>query len=325
MGCVGDCVVVEVDGKAFEAHVSVAQLKLEQGVYRAAYPGDRALMDMLGAQLSLRGRTAGGVKYFREGCRASGDYNTGLGNTLLMGTFVICAMDSLDLARPWSVLADGDNCLLFMRVDDLELVVDKFPLALSSLCGHEMTVEKPSRSLEEVVFGQSHPVRTGRGLVMARDPYKVLSGAFCGYRHFHDRKFTPRLVRGIAMAEQAVSRGLPVVGPYFDEVVRLTTKYKSIRSLEFFLEGHLIGALPDPGYVPVTPEARESYSRAFGLGVEEQLLMEKRLIAGLRRDLVQVLDSGCWLENVVEVLNGKTLDSSTNSHEWLFTGRYFVP
>jgi hypothetical protein len=59
--------------------------------------------------------------------------------------------------------------------------------------------------------------------------------------------------------------------------------------------------------------------------VEEQLLMEKRLIAGLRRDLVHVLDSGCWLENVVEVLNGKTLDSSTNSHEWLFTGRYFVP
>lgn len=319
MAAVGDCVVVEVDGKAFEAHVTVEQMTdLEHPIYRAAFPGDSELSRLLRAQLKLSGRTASGVRFSRPGCRASGDFNTGLGNTLLMGSFVIAAMQSLDFATPWTTLADGDNCLLFFRRSELPRVQRDFSPALSSLCAHEMTVEKPAHCLEEVCFGQSHPVRVAQGLVMVREPFKVLSNAFSGYRHYHDRRFAPRLVRAIAQAEQAQNRGVPILGPYFSEVVRLTTKYKSLRDPSFFLEGHLLGVGPDPGFIPVTDEARNSFALAFGLGVEEQLVLERDLLFGLRRDLLSTLDSGRWLDHVEEVFNGKTLTDSDSARSWLY-------
>jgi hypothetical protein len=322
MASVGDCVVMEVDGKAFEAHVTVKQLReLEHGVYKAAYPGDRELRWLLSKQLTLEGRSAGGVKFFREGCRASGDFNTGLGNTILMGSFVIAAMSLLGLVSPWTVLADGDNCLLFFRRPDLGVVQAKFSCVLSSLCSHEMTVEKPAFTLEEVVFGQSHPVETQAGLTMVRDPFKVLSGAFCGYRHFHDRKFACRLVRAIAMAERAQNNGVPILGPYFCEVARLTHHYRSIRDVEYYLEGHLMHVPTFREELPVTEAARHSFARAYGLGVEEQLGLEDALIRGLRRDLLTTLERGSWLSSVEEVFNGTTAFDSEAARSWLFFDR----
>jgi len=78
-----DCVVFEVDGKAFEAHVTVPQLEQEHSVYDVAYQ-DARLRKVLSRQLELAGVTANGVKFSRPGGRASGDYNTGMGNTLVM-------------------------------------------------------------------------------------------------------------------------------------------------------------------------------------------------------------------------------------------------
>lgn len=319
MASVGDCVVVEVDGKAFEAHVTMRQLGLEQSVYRAAFPGDSGLAELLRAQLRLKGRTAGGVGFSRDGCRASGDFNTGMGNTILMGCFVLAAMSELEFQTPWTVLVDGDNCLLFVRRPELGKLIARFADCLSSLCGHEMTVEKPAFCLEEVCFGQSHPVRTGAGLTMVRDPFKVLSNAFCGYRHFHDHKFACRLIRSIAMAERAQNRGVPILSAYFDTAVTLTHHYKEIKDVEFFLDGHLWHAPPDRGFVPVSDEARISFELAFGLGVDEQLAMEARLCEGLRRDLVRVLDSGRWLESTRAVSHGAVRSSNDSSLSWLYS------
>lgn len=320
MDSVGDCVVFEVDGKAFESHVTDKQLAREHGVYKAAYPGDEVLVWMLEKQLKLSGRTQGGIKYTRPGGRASGDYNTGLGNTLLMGVFVICALQSLAPAGPWTVLADGDNCLIFLH-SSLRHCVGRFGDAMSAVCAHEMTVEKPVTVLEEVCFGQSKPCFTERGLIMVRDPFKALSGAFCGYRHFHDPHFAPRLVRGIAMAELSLARGVPVLGAYFAEAEYLTRKYKSLKNVEFFLEGHLLGLPPDPGIVKVSLDARVSFERAWGISPEEQLSLERLLVEGLRRDFVRVLDSGVWLSRVTPVTHGPGPPDASNAAEHLFLER----
>lgn len=319
METVGDCTVFEVDGKAFEAHVTKWQLSmLEHPVYKAAYPGDQTLAHMLRVQEVLSGKTAGGTRFARQGCRASGDFNTGLGNTLLMGTFVICAMECLDCDFPWTVLADGDNCLLFVDRLKGKRVVDEFAGVLSSICSHEMTVEKPVTVLEQVVFGQSKPCFTEQGYKMVRDPFKVISGAFCGYRHFHDKKFAPRLIRGIAQAELSLARGLPLLDAYFGEAERLTRKYKEIRRLEDFLEGHLVHLPPDTGPVGVSMAARTSFDLAWGIGPDEQVRLERLLVAGLRRDFNRILDSGHWLSNVVEVMHGKVEAGGYNTQESLF-------
>lgn len=306
MASVGDCLVFEVDGKAFEAHVTRGQLVAEQTVYKAAYPNDSFLRMLLRVQLGLSGKSASGIRYSREGCRASGDFNTGLGNTILMGNYVIAAMESLRADFRWTVLADGDNCLLFVERLGGAGLPDKFYDLVRSVCAHEMTVEKPTTVLEEVVFGQSQPVLTALGYVMVRSPYKVLSGAFCGYRHYHDRAFAPRLGLAVAQAEMAVNRGVPVLGPYFEEAARLLGHHKLPRDPSYFLEGHLIGVV-DPGWVPVTVAARHSFELAFGIGIEEQFALERRLLGGLRSNLVSTFAKGTWLDSVVQDNHGTDL------------------
>jgi len=318
MASVGsDVVVMEVDGVAFEAHVTEAQLSfLEHSVYRAAYPGDHQLRRLLKAQLKLKGKTAGGVKYERPGCRASGDFNTGLGNTLLMGSFVICTMVTLNLVRPWTVLADGDNCLLFVTREDLRYVEREFQGAMSKLCAHEMTVEKPVAHLEGVTFGQSNPVRTARGPVMVRNPWKVLSGAFCGYRYFNEPRFSPSLLRGIALAERAVCTGVPLLGPYFERASHLLRHFRLPTDLDKFLEGHLLGVDLSTPTSPVTLEARVSFDLAFGVGIDEQLRIEADLIAQLDTYLLPVVKEARWLKNITHPSHGKGHEGANSGEQF---------
>jgi len=319
MRMVGDCVVLEVDGKAFEAHVGRDQLLAEHSVYKAAWPNDTTLNWLLSKQLELSGSTSRGVDFSREGCRASGDFNTGLGNTMLMGLFVITAIENLlrGSHSKATVLADGDNCLLFVERDRETLFRERFAGAVSVICSHELTVEKPVSILERVVFGQSRPCMTAAGLVMVRDIFKTLSGAFCGYRHYGDRNFGPRLVRSVAQAELSLSRGVPVLQPYFEAVVRCTSKYKALKDPTQFLEGHLLHVV-DRGHVPIVAEARQSFSRGWDIGAEDQVELERRLVSLVERNLCRVLDGGVWLDHVVLVDHGPLGDREPSDQDHLF-------
>lgn len=309
MGYVGDCTVFEVDGKAFEAHVTRQQLVLEQSVYRAAFEGDDELRGLLRHQLSLKGSTAAGFKYKRDGGRASGDFNTGLGNTLLMGSFVLVVMRRFNLKHRWEVLVDGDNALIFVDTREAADVATSFSAAMSDVCSHEMEVEKPTTVLEEVIFGQSQPILTQSGYRMVRDYRKVLSGAFCGYRYYNDPKFAPKLLREVAIAESAVNTGVPVLGPYFEEAARILKNFSPLKDPNFFLEGHLLGWKPRRSQV-VTREARVSFQMGFGMLPDEQVRMEKRLIACLRLHLHDIVSKARWLDNII--LDGHGRDAATD-------------
>jgi hypothetical protein len=314
---VGDCIVFEVDGKAFEAHVGSEQLRLEHAVYKAAYPKDRTLCWLLEKQLHLVGKTNHGWKYRRDGCRASGDFNTGLGNTILMGTFTIAALETLtDATSRWTVMADGDNCLIFIDRHSATRVHGLFAEAIASVSSHEVTLERPTDTIEEVTFGQSQPVLTDRGYVMVRDVYKVLSGAFSGYRHYGEARFAPRLVKAVAQAEGALACGVPLLQPYFAEVLRVCQGYKDLSRPDLFLEGHLLH-VPTYAVAPIGQRTRLSFERAFGIGPAEQVSMEARLVALVRDQLPAVLAGGSWLKRVVEVGCGPLGDRDESDMDWL--------
>jgi len=160
-----NCVVFEVDGKAFEAHVSQESLMREHAIYMAAYKGDRNLKRLLDTQLVLKGRTDCGIKFRRDGARASGDFNTGMGNTLIM--LACCraalrlAVDELKTEFRYDILADGDNCLIFVENTSAEWLHENFARLASTVCEQELAVESPVRNLSEVVFGQSRPCLVG--------------------------------------------------------------------------------------------------------------------------------------------------------------------
>jgi len=274
------CVVVEVDGKAFEAHLERWMLELEHKVYAAAFPGDGELKRLLRCQLSMKGVTQGGVKFEREGGRASGDYNTGMGNTLCMLAVVESVLKRMGLTT-YDTLADGDNCLLFLEPGSLDHVRGDFArLALDA--GHEMVLERPAWVLEAVRFGQSAPIRISPGrLSMVRDWRKVLSQGLSSHAHLHDVRFAKRHLRGVALCESALSRGVPILGEWADSVLRATEGIEP-PPFSWYRDYQVLGVVEGAWNNPVlgvrpTEEARRSFALAFGTSVCDQVDLESRL------------------------------------------------
>jgi hypothetical protein len=277
-----ECVVFEVDGKAFEAHVDRRQLELEHSVYAAAYPGDRDLMRVLSHQLENVGVTACGVKFGRSGGRASGDFNTGMGNSIIMLSIVQAVMTFIGLHR-FDSLVDGDNALIFVPANDYERVVTNFSQLALRFSGHEMVLERPVRVVEEVRFGQSAPVETARGWTMVRDWRKVLSQGTSSHANLNSPTLAKRWLYGVSLCELSLARGVPIIGRWADSLRACTDQgsnvaYDLLRDYQAM--GVDLSVVGKARYEPPSVRARESFSRAFGTSPLEQIIIEQELEVG---------------------------------------------
>jgi hypothetical protein len=281
-----DCVVFEVDGKAFEAHVGPHQLRQEHAVYRAAFPGDRELSDLLRVQERLEGRASFGAKFSREGGRASGDFNTGMGNTIIMLAVVVSCLRAYKV--PFDVLVDGDNALVFLRHRDSSRVLRVFAADVLACSGHEVTLERPVSVLEEIRFGQSAPIHLGpkRGYCMVRDYRKVLSGALSSHRWLREPRFAREWIAGVARCELSLARGLPVLQEWALQLLDASEHSGAVRAHPygdyFYLGGWMAGV---DVALDVSLEARVSFERAFGLDPEAQVRLERSFRGRLGRTL----------------------------------------
>jgi hypothetical protein len=279
MSAVPDCVVFEVDGKAFEAHCDVWQLLQEHSVYETAYPGCGGLKHLLNKQLRNFGRTAGGLRFSRCGGRASGDFNTGMGNTLIMLAIVDAVLRTLR-TRVYDTLVDGDNALIFIRRRDCRRVVEGFAASALEISGHEMVLERPVDYLEGVRFGQSAPVKTRRGWTMVRDWRKVLSQGTSSHAHLREPGFRCEFLHGVSLCELSLARGVPILGRWAESLRAATELGRPVRlhphrdyqALGVDLERVHLATYEEP-----VVEARLSFFRAFGVTPDEQRHIESRL------------------------------------------------
>lgn len=269
-----DCVVFEADGRAFEAHVGPDQLVQEQRVYSAAFPGDRGLSSLLRKQLNLEGRLSCGAKFSRPGGRASGDFNTGMGNTIIMLCVVVAVMKSFGVG--FDLLVDGDNCLVFCERADLPVVLADFAPRAVAWSGQELVVERPVDVMEHIRFGQSAPVSVGGGRwMMVRDPRKVLSGATSSYKWLREPLFARTYLHGVSRCELSLALGMPVLQAWALHLMGVTSTMKKLKEhpfVDYFVLGGWFAGESDAR--PVLQETRESFERAFNISVEEQKEME---------------------------------------------------
>lgn len=280
------CVVFEVDGKAWEAHVGPSQLRAEHEVYEAAFPGDQSLRRLLREQRKLRGKLPCGAKFSREGGRASGDFNTGMGNSLIMLVVVVAALRSYNV--PFDVLIDGDNALVFLRQCDSSRVLSTFAAHVLANSGQEVLLDRPVTVIEEIRFGQSAPISLGthRGWCMVRDYRKVLSGALSSHRWLREPRFALEWMRGVAACELSLARGVPVLQEWALGLQALLGGPAGVRAhphADYFVMGAWLADVE--ASVPVCSETRESFERAFGLETEAQVLLEREFPARLREAL----------------------------------------
>jgi len=281
MAAVPDCVVVEVDGATFEAHISPEVLRMEHSVYEAAFPGDRELSRLLRAQLTLAGVTSGGVKFRREGARASGDYNTGMGNTLVMLAVITWALERLPFVRRAELLVDGDNALLFLPRSVLHQVQRLLPRVVVRV-GFEMTLERPVSVLEQVRFGQSAPVEVAPGRwFMVRDWRKVLSHACSSHVHLREPRFARKWLHGVARCEAALASRVPILWKWATSLMEATRSGAAPLPLDRYpdykFRGVTAASYAKAEVLPPCEVGRASFFRAFGVSPETQVAVESRL------------------------------------------------
>jgi len=270
-----DCVVFEVDGKAFEAHVTKDALRLEHGVYKAAFPADEALAQVLGYQ-RFAGTTQSGVKFSRSGGRASGDFNTGMGNTLIMLALCVGVLNGYRVR--YDLLVDGDNALVFLERCNAGRVRQTFGQDVLDASGFEFTLEKPVSYIEGIRFGRSAPVWLGSYWTMVRCPFSVLSGAYASHRWLREPSFGARWANGVARCELSLARGVPVLQAAALSVLRATASRSKV-PVEALSDMFVLGAwlAEETDAVDISPEARVSFERAFGLSAEVQMAWESHL------------------------------------------------
>jgi len=292
------CTVFEVDGKAFEAHVSYAQLCCERSVYQAAYPGDSDLKRVLSKQL-FEGKTSSGVKFSRPGGRASGDFNTGMGNTLIMLAAVVGVLKSRH--RKFDILCDGDNALVFCESRDLAWVRQGFYRDVLAASGHELTLEKPVTVLEHVRFGRSAPVFLGHGLgwTMVREPESVLSGAYASHRWLREPLFARRWLSGVARCELSLAIGVPVLQQHSLKVLKAVGHSSKALPDAALADYFVVGAwlAGEGSVIQPTRECRLSFEAAFGWSPEVQLAVEKQEVVVGHPSFVQYMPPPShWVE-----------------------------
>jgi len=275
-----DGVCFEVDGKAFEAHVTSGQVKAEHSVYLSAYQGCKELRAVLGRQRFV-GVTPSGVRFSRKGGRASGDFNTGMGNTIIMLCVLTHVLETYGCK--FDILVDGDNALVFLESVDYPTVVDNFAQKVLLCSGHEMTLEKPVSYVEGVRFGRSAPVFLGHGLgwTMVREPEAVLSCAYSSHRWLREPVFARRWLHGVARCELSLARGIPVLQPAALSVLRQTVSRKAVpvdALSDYFAVGAWLASERD--VIPIGLETRLSFERAFGWSPDKQVAVEK-VLAGV--------------------------------------------
>lgn len=272
-------VCVSLDAKRFDKHVSPEALQAEHSVYNAVY-SDPYLAKLLNWQVKNKGKTMNGIKYRVTGNRMSGDYNTGMGNCLLMAAMTESFLMSLGLKR-WDYFADADDCLVFIERVDLQRLLDNVKPGFLRF-GQEVRIEDVAHEYWDIRHCQGSPLVTASGVRMIRDFRKVLSQAFCGYNHYHDPIGGMRVMKSVAQCELILNAGVPILQPLSQKVLALLdqTKFSKLDTRDTAVWLALIEsrrrnfAWVSDASVEITSEARRSFERVFGLTTEQQLAWE---------------------------------------------------
>lgn len=258
-----DPVALCLDHSKFDCHVSVELLKQEFAFYERFYPGDKLLKGLLRAQLRNSGSTRNGTTYKTIGTRMSGDQNTGLGNSVLNYGMLKEYVGSV----PAGFYIDGDDSVIIVERNDLH----KLSLNVFKQFGMETKLEL-ANEFEQVEFCQCRPVFDGIAWHMIRNPFRALARLPWLVKRNH-LAVIPRYIRSVGMCELSLNMGIPVM----QSVASSMIKYgggKYMKTDRHYLANMCQIKPWHAREVPIRLVTRESFAKAWGIQVEEQLELE---------------------------------------------------
>lgn len=263
---------VGLDASRFDQHVSPEALRFEHGLYNDIFRDDK-LAELLSWQVNQRGfanMTDGDVTYTVEGCRASGDMNTALGNVYLM-----CAITHhflVDLPCKWRFINDGDDCGIFIESADVHHL-DALP-AHHLQFGFEMEVEEPAYEPEQIEFCQSRPIQlNAHEWMMVRNIHKAMKHDWLCITS-HDWCTTEEILVATSRCGIALYGDVPVLGVMYRAMARFPYKEAKVGRLLETKEGWRRGLTGHRLHPIDETLARVSVYKAFNIMPDEQVHLE---------------------------------------------------
>jgi len=272
-------VCLSIDMSRFDKHVDRALLQIEHSVYTRCN-NDPEFAQLLSWQLDNEGKTSHGIRYKTSGKRMSGDMNTALGNCIIVIVMVLAFMKG----KFFDILDDGDDCLLFVEKSILAWVVETLPIAFRTY-GMTAKIEGIAHQLSEIQWCQCKLVQTSEDVwKYVRSPIKVLATALGGTKYFTNLKGRRKILNTIGLGELVLNLGVPVLQEFALMAIRnaATSKFVELDEVDsmYFrlhreLKYHGLPGLAKVTPKPITDLARQSFSEAFGISVDEQLNYER--------------------------------------------------
>lgn len=274
-----DPVAVGLDASRFDQHVSREILEWEHRVYLACFrSADRKeLRKLLRWQLENTGiaRASDGlIKYTVDGCRMSGDMNTGLGNCLIMCCLVWAYLQHVGIKG--DLANNGDDCVVFMERKD----VNRFMAELDSWFldrGFTMTSEKPVSVFEQIEFCQTHPVHVKDRWLMSRDCFNAMAKDCVTVLPLDQGRMRFGWLTAIGECGMALAGGMPIFQEFYYRMVELG-KGVHIGRHPFLESGFArLSAGMFRKYQQVEDTTRISFWEAFGVLPSDQIMFEEQL------------------------------------------------
>lgn len=275
-----DPVCFSLDCSRWDKHVALDVLRVEHKFYRACYPGDAELNQLLKWQEKNSCVTSNGLRYKVVGGRMSGDMNTALGNCLLAVGMVYGAMFALGI-KQFSVLDDGDDCLVIVERSDFERANARLP-AIFLDYGQELKIENVACEPQGVVFCQSKLTWNGDQYTFARNWRKVLSQACTGTKHWNDPFMVRPMFGLLGDCEMAQHRGIPILQAFAVRLRQLSGGLRSSMahmdsSYQYRIAQYQLDDIANIKSRIITDRARVEFEKTWGVSPSEQIAIEKAL------------------------------------------------
>lgn len=293
-----DPIAIGLDASRFDQHVSRQALEFEHSVYNDVFRS-KELRSLLKWQLENRGFGRVGdtlVEYKVDGCRMSGDINTGMGNCLIMSSLVLNYFEEVGLVA--RLANNGDDCVVILERKDLHKMrgID----AYFTDFGFKLTREPVVDVFERIEFCQAQPVWVGDAYRMVRNPWTAMSKdcvSLLGWADINEFNAWRDAIGGCGVS---LTQGVPVWESFYRHVI-LTGQLQG--GVERIYDSGLGYMSRGVCKARVTDRGRASFWRAFGITPDLQIAME-----------------GCWPEIVYDELPPMKIQTSIYSNnplQWL--------
>jgi uncharacterized protein YacL (UPF0231 family) len=270
-------VAVCCDHSKFDGHYCSELLDIEHEYWNSLFKSSY-LKRLLDLQKSNKGFTQNGLQYKMTGHRASGEYTTSEGNSLINYFMIATYLKHLNVSKA-RIHVNGDDSVIIVEHEDAGVVSNNLDFFANFNMQTEMDIA--AYNFQQISYCQTRPIRVRRDgnleWLMVKDPWRTM--ARMSYCETKFERCWQRYLTGIALCELACDRGVPILQAWCIFLMSKANLSRPIGSVDKYPARLSRTVVISPS--EVDPTTREDFSIAFGVTPQEQIDFERKLAGQL--------------------------------------------